>query len=78
MGGIMIGSSSSSGNLLKNSGFETDLAFWQSYNVTTTDSNAAEGTQAARLAQGVASLFQDVSLGSRIGKPLFLSFIVYA
>ncbi len=66
-----------SGNLLQNSSFELDLAFWQSNNVATSDTNAAEGTQVARLGPGVASLYQDVALGPLQRKPLFLSLVVY-
>ncbi len=74
----MINLLSRSGNLLQNPGFESDLAFWQSDNVITTDSSPSEGTQAASLGPGVASLYQDVLLGPWQRKPLLLSFIAYA
>lgn len=74
----MISLLSRSVNLLQNPSFESGLSFWQADNVITTDTSAAEGTQAARLGQGVASIFQDVALGPWLKKPLFLSFIVYA
>jgi len=74
----MTGLLNHNGNLLQNASFETDLAYWQAYHVTTTDNNAAEGTQAATLGPDVASLYQDVALGRFLGRPLFLSFIVYA
>lgn len=73
----MISLLSRSGNLLQNSSFESDLTFWQADNVTTVDTTAAEGTQAASLGPGVASLFQDVVLGPLQRMPLFLSFIAY-
>jgi hypothetical protein len=73
----MISLLSRSGNLLQNSSFESDLTFWQAENVTSVDTSAAEGTQAASLGPGVASLFQDVVLGPLQRMPLFLSFIAY-
>ncbi len=74
----MINLLSRCGNLLQNPSFESGLAFWQADNVITTDTSPAEGTQAASLGPGVASLYQDVALGLFQRKPLFLSFIAYA
>jgi len=74
----MINLLSRSGNLLQNPSFESDLSFWQADNVITTNSSPSEGTQAASLSPGVASLYQDVPLGPWQRKPLFLSFIAYA
>ena len=74
----MISLLSRSGNLLQNPSFESDLAFWQASNVITTNSSPAEGTQAASLGPGVASLYQDVLLGLWQRKPLLLSFMAYA
>jgi hypothetical protein len=73
----MISLFSRSGNLLQNASFESDLTFWHADNVTSVDTSPAEGTQAASLGPGVASLYQDVVLGPLQRNPLFLSFIAY-
>lgn len=64
-------------NLLQNPSFETGLSGWETDNVITTDGNPFEGTQAASLRQGVASIYQDVSLAGTGSLPLFLSFNVF-
>ena len=63
-------------NLLQNPGFENDLAHWRFDNAIPVDTISAEGTQAALLGPGVASLYQEVNLGDCPG-PLFLSLIAY-
>lgn len=63
-------------NLVQNPSFETDLSNWETSNVTTFDSEPFEGTQAARMGPGIASMYQDVSLAKVNCKPLFFSFNV--
>ncbi len=64
-------------NLVQNASFEAGLAGWEWTNVTLTNSNPFEGTQAALLGEGVASLYQDVSLHKLANNPLLLSFNVF-
>ncbi len=61
-------------NLVQNPSFETDLSQWATDNVTTTESTPFEGTQAARLGPGEASMYQDISLAKVNCMPLLLSF----
>lgn len=63
-------------NLIQNPSFESGLSEWVSDNVKATDNNPFEGTQAAMMGPGVASMFQDVSLPFQCKSPLFLSFNV--
>lgn len=64
-------------NLLQNPSFEAGLTGWETDNVIPTDGNPFEGTQVASMRQGVASMFQDVSLAKTGLRPLFLSFNVF-
>lgn len=73
----MDGFGNTTGNLLQNPGFECDLLHWVTDNVTSVDTNPAEGTQAARLGTGVASLYQDVPLRLWRAEPLLFSFFAY-
>ena len=66
-----------SGNLLQNPSFESGLSYWNNENVTLINTSPSEGTQAASLGPGVASLSQDVLLGTWLRKPLFMSFVAY-
>jgi len=65
-------------NLVQNPSFETDLSNWEINNVTIHDSSPFEGTQVASLGNGIASMFQDVSLAKLDSCPLFLSFNAFA
>lgn len=49
-------------NLIQNPSFEEGLNFWNAHNVTISDSNPFEGTAAAQLGPGIASISQDVLL----------------
>ncbi|MFX4263325.1 hypothetical protein ACOBQJ_14140 [Pelotomaculum propionicicum] len=60
--------------MLQNPSFEAGLTGWYTNNVIYADNNPFEGTQAAELGQGVASMFQDVSLAETGQYPLLLSF----
>lgn len=64
-------------NLVQNSSFEAGLAGWEWTNVTLINDNPFEGTQRALLGEGVASLYQDVSLAKLGNYPLLLSFNVH-
>ncbi len=66
-----------SGNLVKNPGFENGLEHWLTAGVNAGNDNPAEGTQVAILGPGVASLSQDVELCRWQRQPLLLSFIAY-
>lgn len=59
-------------NLVANPSFEAGLTGWNFSNVTIADANPFEGTAAARMGPGIASLFQDVSL---VGCPKLSSFM---
>jgi len=65
-------------NLVQNPSFEADLSFWETDNVNVADDISFEGTQLAQFGQGVASMFQDVSLADLCNSPLLLSFNVVA
>ncbi len=67
-----------SGNLVKNPGFEDGLEHWILAGVNTGNNDPAEGTQVAILGPGVASISQDVELCLWRRQPLLLSFIAYA
>ncbi|MEW6228287.1 MAG: hypothetical protein AB1700_09395 [Bacillota bacterium] len=58
-------------NLVQNPSFESGLAGWTATNVTPSDFNPFEGTAAARMGPGVASLFQDIPIVG-LFKPSFL------
>lgn len=63
-------------NLIKNPSFEAGLSEWVTDNVGLDSRDAFEGTQAAVLNEGIASMHQDVSLAGTGGRPLLLSFAV--
>lgn len=58
-------------NLVQNPSFEAGLAGWVANNVTPSDFNPFEGTAAARMGPGIASVFQDVPIVG-LFKPSFL------
>lgn len=64
-------------NLLQNPSFEAGLDGWLVNNVFATNDTPFEGTQSARMGQGVASLSQDVELTILTKYPLFFSFNAY-
>ena len=63
-------------NLLQNPSFEAGLSGWVTDNVGQNSVLAFEGTQAAVLNHGLASIFQDVLLPETVSGPLLLSFSV--
>ncbi|WP_088553695.1 hypothetical protein [Calderihabitans maritimus] len=65
-------------NLVQNPGFEAGLAGWTATNVTPADVNPFEGTAAARLGPGIASLFQDIPIDGYKRLSFLLSFAVEA
>lgn len=66
------------GNLVQDPSFESQYSNWQQTNVFFTDSDVFEGAVQARLDQGVASLYQELSL-KRVGKnPLLFSFNAFS
>lgn len=69
-------------NLLENPSFELNLTGWESDNVSIVGrqdlTDPFEGASAARMGQGVASLFQDTSLEGTSNSPLLVSFQIYS
>lgn len=65
-------------NLLHNPSFEVGLDGWESENVSLDSLSAFEGTQAARMNSGIASLYQDVTLPAVGNRPLLLSFSAFS
>ncbi|MEW9095903.1 MAG: hypothetical protein AB2417_12550 [Clostridiaceae bacterium] len=61
-------------NLLQNPSFEVGLSGWVTNNVSLESRLAFEGTQAALMDTGIASIYQDVLLPETGKKPLLLSF----
>lgn len=64
-------------NLVQNPSFEAGLTDWVANNVSIADFNPFEGTAAARMGPGIASLFQDVDLRGPVVS-LLLSFAIEA